>query len=683
MKKLMVLGLLAAASWSAQANLCEKNKITQRHRDEAVLVKSEAFAPASPNYQGEDEYNAWVLACNRNRDNKGKEIDAAISPKNGGKFAQNLPMKSVKGQYSFYGNSVGANVFTSLEYRYALRRESGEWIVTLPIELNIPEVVAYNTNIKNESMGPALQNRLDIPKWLAVNLGLMTATGSGTLVCDPGQEVMTTYLRSGVRVPLVDTGYHNPSDSYDGPACRLKPTHPASGYRDVLAAYHDFWKGTIEQAWNRPGFKVEPLMIGHDAIGDGFLKILKKDDLIWKLNMTFDASQRPRYRSAVLSLPHIYVGAYPDTIAHEAGHELGLDDEYREDDKGDKNAWRDCSDDKLVPNGKSYIMCWAGYVGTSDSASYWSSPFGIVAPSAAKGVYPWIITRRYAVAKDMKCYANADCASNQYCDTGTAGIGRNQCVAKRSENEQCSADDQCRQPAICKGKPLGKCITESSVGMGGTCSRDAQCTTGSCDNNGICQCKQNSHCGSDEYCDTGSLGVGRNRCVALKSENAACSANDQCQSPAICKGAPAGKCITEASVGLGGSCSKDAQCTTGSCSSKGQCQCKSNADCASNQYCDTGTLSFGGNQCVAKRAENASCSADDQCTSPAICKGKPAGKCITEASVPLGGSCTKDAQCVSDSCSSKGHCQCKKDSLCPSGQVCKEPVFGENYCKKK
>src|ERR1700712_3499913 len=112
--------LALAIPVTASANLCEKSNITDRYRKEAQTIHGEDFARTTPDYAGNDDYNSWILACNRQRDNQGKDIDDKINPATGGKFASDLPPVSVKGQYSFYGNTVAANVATSLEYRYRL-----------------------------------------------------------------------------------------------------------------------------------------------------------------------------------------------------------------------------------------------------------------------------------------------------------------------------------------------------------------------------------------------------------------------------------------------------------------------------------------------------------------------------------------------------------------------------------
>jgi hypothetical protein len=653
------------------ANLCEKSNITDRHKREALMIHSESFAPTTPDYVGDDDYNAWILSCNRQRDNQGKDIDEKISPATGGKFADNLPPVSVKGQYSFYGNSAAANVFTSLEYRYRLRRSQGIWIVTLPINLDIPGVVYALDKQKKPQV--VLSNRIDIAMPLATQLGLMSKDGKGKLECDQGQEKWTNTLSGMTPSRVVDTGFVGPApDTYDGPACRLPLDKTLAAGKPLLSEYYDFWKHTIETAWSRPGFLIEVWIIGHFDIDANVMKTLKRDDQIWNIHTTLNPNQRPRYRSAFLSDPHFYTGAYPETIAHESGHELGLDDEYRENDRGGRNAWRDCTGETWTLPGANYIMCEASAVSvrnlpgqpswldkpyTVANPAWWTARFTITNPEATKGIYPWIITRRYVVGLREECFDDSQCKDGlEYCDKGgVAGIGRNQCAAKKKENESCGADAQCLAPAICKGKPLGRCATEGTVEFGGACTRDIQCLTGSCSADGHCQCVVDKDCRDGQYCDNGSVaGVGRNQCMKKKGENETCGSDSQCISPAICKGKPLGRCATGSSVGLGGSCSRDSQCETGSCDNNGICQCTTDSDCGSgsNWRCDKGTLGVGRNVCV-----------------------------DTSAKRNLDAQCTRDSECRSGSCSGKGHCQCKVDKDCNKNQKCKEPIFKENYCE--
>ncbi len=141
-------------------------------------------------------------------------------------------------------------------------------------------------------------------------------------------------------------------------------------------------------------------------------------------------------------------------------------------------------------------------------------------------------------ARDDQCRNDRDCGKNHYCDKGWLTIGKNQCVAFKAYGAGCSRDEQCKSPSICKGKPVGKCITEASVNLGGRCIKDAECKSGSCDKDGKCQCKVNKDCGTGKYCDTGTAGIGKNSCKAFKKKDDKCSADKQCGPGLDCKGLP-------------------------------------------------------------------------------------------------------------------------------------------------
>ena len=241
------------------------------------------------------------------------------------------------------------------------------------------------------------------------------------------------------------------------------------------------------------------------------------------------------------------------------------------------------------------------------------------------------------------------------------------------ECKKCRRDSDCKTPAICKRR---KCVTDDSVTLGGECCRDVQCTTGSCNSSGVCQCTQDNQCPQGQYCAEGCLGIGKNTCVSFKAECDGCTLSSQCGPGALCKW---GLCAKGNSVGIGGSCCRDYQCTTGSCNSSGVCQCTQDNQCPQGQYCAEGFLGIGKNTCVSLKAECDGCTLSSQCGSGALCKW---GLCAKGSSVGIGGSCCRDYQCTTGSCNSSGVCQCTQDNQCPQGQYCAEGFLGigKNTC---
>ncbi|MFQ5527042.1 MAG: Dickkopf N-terminal cysteine-rich domain-containing protein [Thermoanaerobaculia bacterium] len=102
--------------------------------------------------------------------------------------------------------------------------------------------------------------------------------------------------------------------------------------------------------------------------------------------------------------------------------------------------------------------------------------------------------------KCAECTSDSHCESDEYCKKGTAGIGANECVAKKRNGEGCTGPAQC-QSGLCPA-PDFKCV----------------------------ECTSDGHCDNDEYCDEGTLGIGENQCKNKKNEGTSCSRNNQCKS---------------------------------------------------------------------------------------------------------------------------------------------------------
>ncbi|MEO8039887.1 MAG: Dickkopf N-terminal cysteine-rich domain-containing protein [Betaproteobacteria bacterium] len=115
-----------------------------------------------------------------------------------------------------------------------------------------------------------------------------------------------------------------------------------------------------------------------------------------------------------------------------------------------------------------------------------------------------------------------------------------------------------------------------------------------------------------------------------------------------------------------------------------QSECDDDQDCASAEYCDKGVITIGRNQCVAQKADNATCDlagGAHQCRS-GRCN---LSRCFTPDSVAMGGTCYVDAACKGGKCSAvdgtKGTCVCKDDPDCDSGSYCNAGAdFTKNSC---
>ena len=362
------------------------------------------------------------------------------------------------------------------------------------------------------------------------------------------------------------TGIGDRDVGFKDSACRLPRSLFVDG-KGMLEHIQIYWKAEIERVWNRPGFRVRPIVIGLDEVSAADLTAWARDETVWELHLNLDPSHRAAYRRWTFKWNHMYSGVPGYVVAHEVGHVMGLDDEYAE-----KQSIRNCN---VIDPTDNYLMC--------------SSSFGEAGAdegSGAQGVYPWLITRRYAIARERQCISDRDCDMGEYC--AAHGLNRNACEAQRQDGDNCSADDQCASGLICAGVPLaGRCVAPSSVELGDECTKDPQCTSGSCNSDGECQCETSFDCGTGRYCDTGVASFGKNECLLLKVEGAACDDDKQCLAPATCTGFVGSKrCVVENSKVLGDRCVKDAECRIGKCgSASNTCECRRDSDCPGDQKC--------------------------------------------------------------------------------------------------
>jgi len=270
-----------------------------------------------------------------------------------------------------------------------------------------------------------------------------------------------------------------------------------------------------------------------------------------------------------------------------------------------------------------------------------------------------------------RCRTDSHCPSSQYCDFHASGTG---CVNDKPICGSCSRNTQCAAPATCTG---GRCLGPITAGnFGDQCCLDKQCTSGSCSTgllNNVCQCRAGAANGggcnpATEFCLQGAPGT-LNTCVARVAPctttcaSCACTANLQC---AVVVGSPApvcnvGLCVIPNSVALGGSCCRDAQCTTGKCS-LGQCVCTRSTQCAAGQVCVIDIL--GANVCVSGVGLCGTCDPLTPCQRPFTCIG---GICVGPKTALIGDACCSNAQCLHGTCGTDNKCTCNSDTDCHDG----------------
>jgi len=521
-----------------------------------------------------------VLQCNRQRDTKGNEIAkvTASASANADQTllkARDLDAKIVRGHYNFFGTLV-----TQLKYVYVLSKKDGVWTMVIPYEPVFNELVADRVDFEvgSRDVNTKTNTVTDV-----------TTDGHAWSLYDASQ-IVTKSGPSGAQVfalktspqpiakTLCSTSTYFPGDSgkYDGEsdanAYRRDPENKFISLGKIQYRYNDydsvlegcrvaksrdlFWvepeHGEVlkvkpqdwildnfvraaESYWTIPGkFELKLLLIGRNEaqFAKSTLNALRDDDY---LTVRFATKFLPyqfnqMYKSNIIQFNNFSTMTTDGSYRHEVGHAFGLDDEYGGEKKdGTIEKQNSCEN--------------ADYAGFSP-ATYQMCKGGV---DYVHSIYHYIAASRY-VTKQSECNQDSDCASGEYCNAGL-DLSKNQCVAKKADNEGCDLVNGARQcqSGNCN---LGRCYTPKSVVAGGTCYCDDACKEGKCSaidgTKGSCVCKEDSDCSPGSYCDAG-VDLKTNRCRVKLAVGESCGkvgsvGNDHKCKSGECSGFPKYEC---------------------------------------------------------------------------------------------------------------------------------------------
>jgi cysteine-rich repeat protein len=221
------------------------------------------------------------------------------------------------------------------------------------------------------------------------------------------------------------------------------------------------------------------------------------------------------------------------------------------------------------------------------------------------------------------------------------------------------------------------CDPECSRELGETCDENAQCASEFCDLDGdICACDEASDCPSDQECNTTLV---PNACMPVYCGNGTLDSGEGCDDSNRQDG---DGCSAQCLVELGGDCTGDAECASGSCDESEEiCICTEDSHCGDDEICaDMQTTS----ECVPVGCGNAVREAGEACDDGNVTNGDG---CDSECDVEPGFECTgmpsecSPTGCVSDDdCGAREFCdlasrecegvECRMDAHCNDNEVC-------------
>jgi hypothetical protein len=578
--QLIGASILLFSARSAGADLCDKVKdadtTAETRRD--VDFYEQLFTDAT--YRGHRKWNEIVLECNRKRDTKGNQIGkaTAASGDNAEKRqlrSRDLEARIIRGHYNFFGTIV-----TQLKYVYVLSKKGGVWTMVLPYQAEVNDLVPdrVDFDVGSRSIDPRTGD-----------LGAVRQTGHAWRLYDasqvvsregPGGRKLVTLVPGAA--PIATTlcsrsiFFAGKQDKYDG-------KNGANAYkRDPENKFISLGKlqyGYKNHAYLREGCRVHQDRDLYWQSPDGRVVKVKPRD--WIFDNFVRVAEEYWSIPGVFELKVLLKGRNEPSIPARARDLLQLDDHLtvRFATRFMPYQYNQMYKSNIIQFNNFSTM-------TSDETIQHEvgHAFGLDDEYGGE--------KKDGEAKQNSCkhtrFAKFDPLSYQMCGDDVGEDRR----------------------SIYHYLAVSRYITVQN------------------------ECGGNGDCKSGEYCDRGTITIGKNQCVALKEDHQTCALVDgghQCKS-GHCRFS---RCYTPGSVPMGDTCYVDDACRQGKCSAidgtRGTCVCNADSDCGQGYWCDQG-IDFKRNACRAKLGKGEKCGKagslgnDHKCKS-GECSGFPRYEC--------------------------------------------------------
>jgi hypothetical protein len=271
-----------------------------------------------------------------------------------------------------------------------------------------------------------------------------------------------------------------------------------------------------------------------------------------------------------------------------------------------------------------------------------------------------------------RCTSDNDCVTGHACQAGSCG--------PKTNGQPCSAASECLSKncvdnVCCDQACTGACRSCALLSALGTCTMLA---AGADDTRMTCQTQAASTCGTDGKCD-GAGGCRRYKmgtvCAAEHCENNKYTPESTCSATGTCGAPDAISCVPFACNGSKcfGSCSADANCSTGNVCTANSCGKKPNgAFCSAGTECASTICAQG--ICCATPCTGAckSCALSGTmgaCTNVPTNSPDPAMTCVDHA-----GTCGTNGRCAAGACQVYGQGTPCGAATCPAGDVTLTPA---------